>query len=337
MHDVDVELAAGRLDWSYDSVCKVVAPFPVRGRRLDRLPSDEGSDQDSADAAESDGDDVDVDDDDDRNGGGGGGAIVANAPSDEGKPANKDAPLEKGAADVILDHSEQSLVADNAFRLSTLNAVLEQLKPLNCDALLVQVEHALHLEVRRSRGRAQTNPNVARAMLQEREMELEDYARRNAREAAARKQNDLRLKTIKDMRAEQEALHQRRLELQRASTVVESLSALRSFEIADLGQGHPAGGSAEHIRNRMNVLERIKQRAAPLPPEQANDWDWFKKHWDKSWVEGLPKERRLIWGHTFKGIAVQLLTRLRNGEHDALSRWMAQECRERLSMPALRC
>ena len=38
----------------------------------------------------------------------------------------------------------------------------------------------------------------------------------------------------------------------------------------------------------MNVLERIKQRAAP---EQANDWDWFKKHWDKSWVEGLPKER----------------------------------------------
>ena len=40
-----------------------------------------------------------------------------------------------GAADVILDHSEQSLVADNAFRLSSLNAVLEQLKTLNCDAL----------------------------------------------------------------------------------------------------------------------------------------------------------------------------------------------------------
>ena len=87
----------------------------------------------------------------------------------------------------------------------------------------------------------------------------------------------------------------------------------------------------------MNGLERIKQRGAPLPPEQANDRDGFKKHWDKSWVEGLSKERRLIWGHTFKGIAVQLLTKLKNGEHDALSRWMAQECRERLSMPALRC
>ena len=126
-----------------------------------------------------------------------------------------------GAADVILDYSEQSLVADNAFRLSSLNAVLEQLKPLNCDALSVQVENALQLEVRRSRCRAQTNPNVARAMLLEREMELADYARRNAREAVARKQSDLRLKTIKDLRAEQEALHQRRLDLQSASTVVE--------------------------------------------------------------------------------------------------------------------
>ena len=109
-------------------------------------------------------------------------------------------------------------------------------------------------------------------------MELEDYARRSAREAAARNQNDLRMKTIKGMRAEQEALHQRRLDLQRASTVVESLTALKCFEIADLGQGHAAGGTAEHIRNRMNVLDRIKQRSAPLPPEQANDWDWFRKN-----------------------------------------------------------
>ena len=28
--DVDVEFEAGRLDWSYDSVCEVAAPFPSR-------------------------------------------------------------------------------------------------------------------------------------------------------------------------------------------------------------------------------------------------------------------------------------------------------------------
>jgi hypothetical protein len=334
MHDVDVELAAGRLDWSYHSVCKVVAPFPTRGRRLDRLPNDAGSDVDSEDDSESTVDDDDDDDDDDN---GGDGGIVDKAPADMGKLPCDSASVETGPADVGLDLSEQALVADDAFRLSTLHAILEQLKPLSCDALIVQVQNAVHLEEKRSRGRAQTNRNVARAMLQEREMELADYATRDAREAAAHKQSELRLETIKDMRAEQEALHQRRLELQRASTVVESLTALRSFEIADPGQGHPAGGSAEQIRNRMNVLERIKQRAAPLPPEQANDWEWFKKRWDKTSMESLPKERRIVWAHTFKHIAVHLLTRFKNGEHDARSRWMAQECREHLAMPALRC
>ena len=61
------------------------------------------------------------------------------------------------------------------------------------------------------------------------------------------------------------------------------------------------------------------------------------KKWDKSRVEQLSKERRLVWGHTFKNIAVHLLTRIKNGEHDTLSRWMAQECRDYLCMPALRC
>ena len=66
-------------------------------------------------------------------------------------------------------------------------------------------------------------------------------------------------------------------------------SNLRCFEIADLGQGHPAGGSAEHIRDRMNVLERIKQRSAPLPPEQANDWEWFRKNGIRVGWNSCPK------------------------------------------------
>ena len=66
-------------------------------------------------------------------------------------------------------------------------------------------------------------------------MELADYARRNAREAAARKLNERGLKTIKKAQAEQEALRQRRLELQRASTVAESMTALRRLELLRLG------------------------------------------------------------------------------------------------------
>ncbi len=143
------------------------------------------------------------------------------------------------------------------------------------------------------------------------------------------------MKTIKEMREEQEAMHQRRLERQRASAVAESLTVLESFETCDLGQGRPAGGSAELVRSRMSVLDRIKLWCAPLPQEQDNDWQWFKKRRDKIQVERLPKERRQVWGVTFANIAIILLTRIKGGEHDTLSRWMAQECREHLCHPAL--
>ena len=187
-------------------------------------------------------------------------------------------------------------MAERTFTINALNAVSETLKQTSCDALIARVQRALHLEKKRARGRVQTNPKVRRALMQEREIELADYARRNAREAAARKQNERGAKTIEQTRAEQEVVHQRRLELQRASTVAECLTALKSYELQDLGQGHLAGGSAEHVKNRMNVLDRIKQKAAPLPPELANDWGRFKKHWDRYNLQVLLKEKKWF-GH----------------------------------------
>ncbi len=113
------------------------------------------------------------------------------------------APAETGYAVASLDHSEQSVVGEHAFGLSTLNEVLEKLKPLRVDSLVAESQRALRLEERRARGRAQTNPNVAIALLQERETELADYARRYSQQAAAHRQSQQRLKTIKEIRAEQ--------------------------------------------------------------------------------------------------------------------------------------
>ena len=199
IHDVDVEFEAGRLDWSYDSVLEVVAPFPSRGRRLDRLPSDEGSEEDSSDDSESSSSDDD-DDEDSRGGGGDGGghgvSVADDAPADAGISEGGKAPVVTGYSVALLDRAEEAVVADHAFRIGTLSAVLEQLQSMNCESLIVQVQQALHSEERRARGRSQTNPNVTKATLLEREMELADYARRGAREAAASKQNERRSKTI---------------------------------------------------------------------------------------------------------------------------------------------
>jgi hypothetical protein len=142
--------------------------------------------------------------------------------------------------------------------------------------------------------------------------------------------------TIKQMKAEHDRLEAARVALQKASTVVECLNTVKSFETSDFGQGHPKGGTAEHKKNRMQVLERVRMRFPPLPPEQANDWEWFKPRWDKSRLDKFHVDVKGAWGAQFRIEIVALLQRLRDGDVQALSRWMADQSREYLCMPALR-
>jgi hypothetical protein len=114
------------------------------------------------------------------------------------------------------------------------------------------------------------------------------------------------------------------------------MNALKSFDVTDLGNGHAAGGTAEHARNRMNVLDRLKMRFPPLTSEQQNDWGWFKKRWDHARINRMDAKVRDSWGHNFKEMALRLLRQLRDGDTNALSRWMDNECNEYLAGPSLR-
>ncbi len=334
MHDVDVEVAAGRLDWSYESVYNVIVPFPEHGRRFDAEPDDRGSDDG--------GDHEEQSSDDDGDGPGDAGAVSADAekgdvemqPADAGSAPAVSADAERAL--VLPDHADQAAVSEHLFRVNTLSSVLEQVRGMGLDNLAVHCSNALHMEHKRARKSTHHNAAVVQALRLEREVELADAARRQQLALADREESRRAAVSIRQMRAEAEALVQRRIELQQASTVVECLGALRSFETSDLGQGHRGGGSAEHIRNRMNVLDRIRIRSPPLPPEQANDWHWFQRHWDKARIEQLHPDRRDAWGAMFKNIALDLLERIRGGEHDALSKWMARESREIMQVPALR-
>ena len=108
--------------------------------------------------------------------------------------------------------------------------------------------------------------------------------------------------------------------LQRASTVMECLNSAKSFETSDFGQGHPKGGTAEHKKNRMQVLERFRLHFPPLPHEQANDWGWFKPRWDKARLDKFHDAVKGAWGAQFKNEIVALLQRLHAGDVQALSR-----------------
>ncbi len=55
IHDIDVELNAGRLVWSYDDVNSIILPFPKHRKRYDTVYSGEGSEPgDANDAGSSD-------------------------------------------------------------------------------------------------------------------------------------------------------------------------------------------------------------------------------------------------------------------------------------------
>ena len=69
-----------------------------------------------------------------------------------------------------------------------------------------------------------------------------------------------------------------------------------------------------------------------MPAEQANDWRWFIKRWDQARIRLVHERVRSSWGATFKDIATNLLNRIRNGEHEALSKLRAWVDKRRLEV-----
>ena len=69
----------------------------------------------------------------------------------------------------------------------------------------------------------------------------------------------------------------------------------------------------------MQVLERLRLRFPPLPPEQAKGSEWFKSRLDKSRLAKFHDFVKGAWGAQFRNEVVALLQRLRDGDVQALS------------------
>ena len=98
-------------------------------------------------------------------------------------------------------------------------------------------------------------------------LQTQDADRRKVRRehASIRKaveQDKYRRVSIKQLAEQEENLRKRKLELLRASTVVECARALKSWEISDLGQGNEAGGTRQHAQNRKYVGTLARPRQA---------------------------------------------------------------------------
>ena len=171
-------------------------------------------------------------------------------------------------------------------------------------------------------------------------LESQDADRRTVRQEhasirkAVREDKQRRL-SIKQLAEQEENLRKRKLELLQATTVVECAKALKSWETEDFGQGHDQGGTKKHAENRRAVLERLRGRGRPLPPDLANDWHWFLRQWDRAAMMRMPPLRRNAWGSKFRDMALDLLKEL-DKDPDAFAKWMRHEHKTVLRAPALR-
>jgi hypothetical protein len=234
-----------------------------------------------------------------------------------------------------MNAAEADIVHEHQHGLDILRVVLDQVVSVGHDALAATVSHAIVVQERKCRGTKRSSDAVARAM-------EENYTSAVAGVAAARTivaKADFEAKrarrTVQQLQGEHDRLQAATVALQKASTVVECLDAVKKYETEDLGQGHLTGGTAAHRANRMQVLERIRRKFPPLPFEQQNDWEWFKVRWDKHRLLRMHHLNRNAWGSEFRNEMLELLKQLKDGKSDALQNWMAKQSRLHLAMPAL--
>ncbi len=345
LRTVEVEFTEGRLAWNFADVSDMVVPFPRTGTPADNQPDDEGSEPPNEPDNASD------DDDDGDDGGHGAGGGIGAGDSAVAEPADVAAASEAGltarpaappshtiapCGAPALSHADADRAQVHQYNLSVLKAVAEQLHTAGQDRLLMAVEAAIHAEERRAHGRGQTDPAIAAALVHSRDANLSmvmDGRSLMEKLDEERKRNQV---TLAELRKEQARIDDQRAALQRANSVVECFNTVKSFDAADFGQGHPRGGTRDHKRTRMQVLERLRSRSAPLPAELANDWEWFKVNWDDARLRRLHHTRRDAWGSIFRDIILELLDKTKKGEPNVLAKWMAKECREHLAMPVLR-
>ncbi len=152
-------------------------------------------------------------------------------------------------------------------RLDVLWVVLEQVQSVGQDALAATVANAIEIQERNCSGSKRTSDVEPQAKLANHSSAVADVMAAQSIIAKADVEAKRTRLTIKQKKAEHARLQAARVAVQRASSVVECLNSVKIFEISDFRQGHPTGGTAEHTRNRMQVLERLRLRFPPLPQE----------------------------------------------------------------------
>ncbi len=239
------------------------------------------------------------------------------------------------AEPVVAEVAQSQEAAMFSERLSILQNMLLDARRVNNGRLEAAIQRSIHQETKRARGRQQESQAVARILQEDFDEEQRRDVLKAIEEQRAIEERRERKKTLAALKEAEAKMQAQRKRLLEASTLVECRQALKRYELIDLGAGHPKGGSKTHVRNRMEVMERIMRKGDPLPPDLANDWEWFKRKYD---LHGARRMRiPQAWAAKFVRIMHGLLDDIERGNGATVARWMRIELRHALTgAPALR-
>ena len=118
------------------------------------------------------------------------------------------------------------------------------------------------------RALSREDPEVLLALAQRRDHEEAQERQRQQTIAAANARTLTAAKLRQEIKDNQEILKKRKREILDAECLLESKHAIKTFSLADLGDGRTDGGRSSGKKKRHEVLERLFRSCGGLSPAQ---------------------------------------------------------------------
>ena len=187
-------------------------------------------------------------------------------------------------------------------------------------SLLDTVGRVMHTETKRFNTLMRGEEKVLQEMRAGLEAEEAMYRRGRLEFQEHMEQKREKARVAHELKEATAALKRARKEHNKAEAVVTAMFAVKAYSLETLGKGKKNGGSQQHQKARLEVLQRVR-KAAELSPEQTTQWEFFRTSWDREMAEAHGED----WAELFAQLVQQVLNDMTEGRSNALSVFMHNE------------
>ncbi len=323
VNEMTHEFEAGRLQWAFECVYGWVLPHAATGYMdvYEEGQEDEGQDDD-----------------------------VNRAPWNDCRGASPNGSDEEIEGNLVpMSEVQQKETADHLARLADLDKASQGVGAKE-PAVAKAIASVRAQVLRAASGRCQCDAVVAQAVRQ-------GQKRQQARlEQERRRAHHRRTQLDADKKARERADERAMASIRRAANtvaddrrkIIEQKNKLRetqarnerrdalhrakhAYTLAELGQGHAKGGTAEHKKRRMDILRRVARLGDDLPDAEAADFT----RWVKRLDDQMQFQHQGAWPLRFQVEMNRIINAIKEGNNRAFVSYHAKMTRDHLGEPSL--